>query len=367
MTGSGKSEVYLEGRARGPSPRASRRSSCCRKSRSQPGGRGACASASAFRRSCGTARSPRARRRAAWRAAASGDAPLVIGARSALFLPMPRLGLVVVDEEHDGSYKQEDGMIYSARDLAVARSRARGAACVLVSATPSLETWVNVKRGRYGLAELPERHAEAGGAAAGEAGGGCGGRGRRAWPWWICAASALFGRSRRVRGRRERERRGRGGVRRRVRPPLQGKAAGAAAASPLYLCRGGSPPICRPPLAEGLAGRLAAGEQSLLFLNRRGYAPLMLCAACGFRLCCPGLRCVASPSRARAACSVITARTIRPCPRSATGAGTKGAWVACGPGVERVAGEVRRRLSVGAGGRGFQRHDGGDGGPARAL
>ena len=67
-----------------------------------------------------------ARRRAAWRAAASGDAPLVIGARSALFLPMPRLGLVVVDEEHDGSYKQEDGMIYSARDLAVARSRARG-------------------------------------------------------------------------------------------------------------------------------------------------------------------------------------------------------------------------------------------------
>ena len=89
-----------------------------------------------------------AARRRAWTAVATGDARLVVGARSALFLPFADLGLIVVDEEHDGSYKQEDGALYHARDMAVLRASIEGAAVVLASATPSLETWANAERGQ---------------------------------------------------------------------------------------------------------------------------------------------------------------------------------------------------------------------------
>jgi primosomal protein N' (replication factor Y) len=98
-------------------------------------------------------------RRWAWRSVAAGEAPVVVGARSALFLPFPRLGLVVVDEEHDPSYKQQDGVAYNARDMAVVRASIEGCPAVLASATPSLETVVNVERGRYRRLALPERHA----------------------------------------------------------------------------------------------------------------------------------------------------------------------------------------------------------------
>ena len=98
-----------------------------------------------------------AARRRAWMAVATGDARLVVGARSALFLPFADLGLVVVDEEHDGSYKQEDGALYHARDMAVLRASIEGAAVVLASATPSLETWANADAGKYARLDLPER------------------------------------------------------------------------------------------------------------------------------------------------------------------------------------------------------------------
>ena len=102
-----------------------------------------------------------AERRDTWRAVAAGRARVVVGARSALFLPFPELGLIVVDEEHDPSYKQEDGVFYQARDMAVLRASLAGIPIVLVSATPSLETVVNVARGRYQRVALPRRHAAA--------------------------------------------------------------------------------------------------------------------------------------------------------------------------------------------------------------
>ena len=100
-------------------------------------------------------------RRITWRAVAEGAAPVVVGARSALFLPFPDLGLVVVDEEHETAFKQEDGVVYHARDMAVVRARFCGAPAVLVSATPSLETVANVEAGRYTRLHLPARHAGA--------------------------------------------------------------------------------------------------------------------------------------------------------------------------------------------------------------
>ncbi len=101
-------------------------------------------------------------RRTTWRAVDAGTAPVVVGARSALFLPFPNLGLIVVDEEHETAFKQEDGVVYHARDMAVVRARLCEAPAVLVSATPSLETVANVEAGRYRCLHLPERHGSAG-------------------------------------------------------------------------------------------------------------------------------------------------------------------------------------------------------------
>src|SRR6266851_4306314 len=166
-----------------------------------------------------------AERRDTWRAVAAGRARVVVGARSALFLPFPELGLIIVDEEHDPSYKQEDGVVYQARDMAVLRASIAGIPIVLVSATPSLETVVNVARGRYERVALPRRH-----------------------------AAAELPVVRLIDMRRERIEPGR---------------------------------FLAPPLVAELATTFAAGEQALLFLNRRGYAPLTLCRACGHRFECP--------------------------------------------------------------------------------
>src|SRR5690606_16608113 len=99
-----------------------------------------------------------AERRRTWRQVAAGEARVVVGARSALFLPFADLGLIVVDEEHDPAFKQEEGVIYNARDMAVVRARLGDLPIVLVSATPSLETVVNAEGGRYGALHLPDRH-----------------------------------------------------------------------------------------------------------------------------------------------------------------------------------------------------------------
>jgi len=221
-------------------------------------------------------------RRDAWRTIADGSARVVVGARSALFLPLPELGLIVVDEEHDQSYKQEDGVCYQARDMAVLRGSLARIAVVLAAATPSLETIVNVSRGRYRRVALPRRHAEA------------------AMP-----ETAL------IDMRREK-------------------------------CESGR--FLSPPLVAALTETFAAGEQALLFLNRRGYAPLVLCRGCGHRFQCPNCSAWLVEHRLvrRLQCHHCGYAAPIPgfCPECLAGS----TLVPCGPGVERLQEEVAARF-----------------------
>ena len=219
-----------------------------------------------------------ARRRRTWRAVAEGAVRVVVGARSALFLPFADLGLIVVDEEHDTSFKQEDGVVYNARDMAVVRGRLAEIPVVLSSATPSLETVENVNAGRYGRLHLPERH----------------------------AGAAL--------------------------PDIR---AIDMRAEPM-----GRQSWLSPTLRVALAETFEAGEQAMLYLNRRGYAPLTLCRACGYRLECPHCTAWLVEHRlaARLECHHCGFATRPPgdCPEC----GAADAFAACGPGVERLAEEV---------------------------
>lgn len=221
-------------------------------------------------------------RRRAWRAVADGRARVVVGARSALFLPFPALGLIIVDEEHDPSFKQDDGVSYHARDMAVVRARQGDIPVVLVSATPSLETFVNVESGRYRACHLPARH---GGAL----------------PPAVEIVDV-----------------------RRDRPPSGGFIA--------------------PALRAALAATLAAGSQSLLFLNRRGYAPLTLCRGCGHRLHCPSCTAWLVEHRLQGRLQCHHCGHNRPMPSCCPACGAAGSFVACGPGVERLAEEVAALL-----------------------
>jgi len=217
-------------------------------------------------------------RRRNWRWIASGDARVVVGARSALFLPYPELGLIVVDEEHESAFKQEDGVIYQARDMAVVRGQLGAIPVALVSATPSLETVFNVEAGRYGLLHLPDR-----------------------------ALGASLPKIEAVDLRRDR-------------PPRQRWLSDT--------------------LRMALEEALAANEQGLLFLNRRGYAPLTLCRACGHRLQCPNCTAwlVEHRFHGRLHCHHCDFRCDLPasCPHC----NAVGEFAACGPGVERLAEEV---------------------------
>jgi primosomal protein N' (replication factor Y) len=221
-------------------------------------------------------------RRDTWRAIAAGRARVVVGARSALFLPLPELGLIIVDEEHDPSFKQEDGVCYQARDMAVLRASLAQIPIVLVSATPSLETVVNVSRGRYERVHLPERHA----------------------------------------------------------------AASLPAVSIIDMRKEHLPPgrFLSPPLVAAMAETLADGEQALLFLNRRGYAPLTLCRACGHRFQCPSCTAWLVEHRfiGRLQCHHCGYSTTVPvfCPECLAA----GTLVPCGPGVERLNEEVAERF-----------------------
>ncbi|TMJ57842.1 MAG: primosomal protein N' [Alphaproteobacteria bacterium] len=223
-----------------------------------------------------------AERRDTWRAVVDGRTRVVVGARSALFLPFPELGLIIVDEEHDSSYKQEDGVIYQARDMAVLRASLAQIPIVLVSATPSLETVVNVARARYERVALPRRH-----------------------------AAAELPAVRLVDMRRER-----------IEPAR----------------------FLAPPLVAELAATFEAGQQALLFLNRRGYAPLTLCRACGHRFHCPS--CTAWLVEHRFTRRLLChhcghAEAVPPvCPECLAA----GALVPCGPGVERLLEEVTARF-----------------------
>ena len=223
-----------------------------------------------------------AQRRATWRHVADGQARVVVGARSALFLPFHDLGLIVVDEEHDASFKQEDGVIYQARDMAVVRASLAQLPIVLVSATPSLETTINVQSGRYARLHLPARH-----------------------------GAARLPDIRVVDLRKQKPERQR---------------------------------FLSPSLVQALGETLAANEQAMLFLNRRGYAPLTLCRECGHRLQCPN--CTAWLIEHRRAgglqchhCGYATAMPLA-CPNC----NSTGSFAACGPGVERLAEEVTQRF-----------------------
>jgi primosomal protein N' (replication factor Y) len=223
-----------------------------------------------------------AERRDTWRAVAAGRAPVVVGARSALFLPFPDLGLIVVDEEHDSSFKQEDGVCYQARDMAVLRAFLAQIPIVLVSATPSLETIVNVARGRYERVALPRRH-----------------------------AAAQLPETRLLDMRQERPEPGR---------------------------------FLAPPLVAEIAATLEAGEQSLLFLNRRGYAPLTLCRACGHRFCCPNCTAWLVEHRFISRLLCHHCGHAEPVPAYCPECLATGTLVPCGPGVERLREEVTARF-----------------------
>jgi primosomal protein N' (replication factor Y) len=222
------------------------------------------------------------KRRRVWEAVAGGRARIVVGARSALFLPFAKLRLIVVDEEHDGSYKQEDGFIYHARDFAVARGKIEGAAVVLASATPSLETLRNAEAGRYRWIKLGSRHGAA-----------------------VMPEVSL--------------------IDLRETPPERGR-------------------WLSPPLVEGMVETLARGEQVLLFLNRRGYAPVVLCTACGQKMTAPDTDSWLVEHRytGRLVCHLTGFSMPKPdrCPHCAA----VGALVSIGPGVERVEEEVRDRF-----------------------
>ena len=230
---------------------------------------------------------PPGQKRKSWRFILQGRVSVVVGARSALFLPFPKLGLIIVDEEHEHAFKQEDQVIYQARDMAVLRGQLDQLPVILASATPSLESWVNAgKTGlppRYHYIALPKRVQNA--------------------QLPIITAINL-----------------------RKTPPERGR----------WLA---------PPLVEAISARLKVGEQTLLFLNRRGFAPLTLCGACGTKLTCPNcdswmvahrlaglMRChhCGHESRPSNDCSVC---------------GSKDSMQACGPGVERLAEEVLWRFS----------------------
>ncbi|MDX9689142.1 MAG: primosomal protein N' [Alphaproteobacteria bacterium] len=221
-------------------------------------------------------------RRLNWHAITQGKARFVLGARSALFLPFPDLGLIVVDEEHEGAYKQEEGVIYHGRDMAVVRAHLGAIPIILATATPSLETLHNVQQGKYkhlvlhsrfGLAQMPEiipvdlRHEK--------------------------LASQEF---------------------------------------------------ISEPLLAALKETVEAGQQAMLFLNRRGYAPLTLCRACGARLQCPSCTSwlIEHKRTGRLHCHQCGYSLKRPdvCPTCEA----EGKLAACGPGIERIAEEVQARL-----------------------
>jgi len=217
-------------------------------------------------------------RRRVWRMVGEGGAQLVVGARSALFLPYRDLGLVVVDEEHDTSYKQEDGVRYNARDMAVLRASLCGAQVVLASATPSLESWANAEAGKYTRLDLTSRFGEA----------------------ELPDMRAIDMRAEKLPGSRW------------ISPSLQ----------------------------RAVEARLGAGEQALLFLNRRGYAPVTVCRACGHQIGCDqcDARMVEHRFLKRLVCHQCG--DTKPMPTVCPSCEVEDRLAPVGPGVERLAEEA---------------------------
>ncbi len=214
-----------------------------------------------------------------WKSVLNGEAKAVIGARSGLFLPFKNLGLIVVDEEHDAAFKQEDRGIYQARDMAVVRASLAKIPIILASATPSVESFVNVKHGRYQHIQLKERFSG------------------RSLPRIEAIDLKAF-------------------------PPEKGH-------------------WLSPVLIKAIQEKLALNEQSLLFLNRRGYAPLTLCRACGLRFDCPQCSAWLVDHRFRNRLQCHHCGFSTPLPKTCPKCKTENSLVPCGPGVERVAEDVQ--------------------------
>jgi primosomal protein N' (replication factor Y) (superfamily II helicase) len=217
-------------------------------------------------------------RRRAWRGIIGGEALVTVGARSALFLPYTNLGLIIVDEAHETSFKQEEGVQYHARDVAVMRARFEGCPIILSTATPAIETRQQVALGHYREIKLPERH------------------GTAKLP--DVATIDLI-----------------------QDPPERGR----------WLA---------PTLVAAMAEVLERGEQSLLFLNRRGFAPLTLCRHCGHRFQCPNCTAWMVEHRLLSRLQCHHCGHAEPPPRVCPECKEEDALVACGPGVERIADEV---------------------------
>lgn len=221
-------------------------------------------------------------RRRVWREVAQGRAKLVVGARSALYLPFADLKLIVVDEEHDTSYKQEEGVIYNARDMSIVRAKLSGHAVILASATPSLESLHNARSGKFAHIVLPERPGAA-----------------------VLPDIGL--------------------VDLKTHQPEKGDFLSA-------------------PLIEAVRAGLEQGDQSMLYLNRRGYAPLIICRSCGEKLKSPDTDSWLVEHRAtgRAMCH-LTGFSMR-MPTLCPNCKAEDSLTAVGPGVERVAEEASRHF-----------------------
>ena len=217
-----------------------------------------------------------------WRQVATGQVRVVAGARSALFLPFKELGLIVVDEEHDSAYKQEDRVFYNARDMAVVRASIGQFTCILSSATPSIESRVNADSGRYEHVKLTDRHGDA----------------------VLPNLSTID---------------------MRAHPPKRGD-------------------FLSPVLLTAMQQSIERGEQALLFLNRRGYAPLTLCRVCGHRFECNNCSAWLVEHRFRNQLQCHHCGHAEPVPEACPKCGTLDHLVACGPGVERLAEEVDARF-----------------------
>lgn len=223
-----------------------------------------------------------AQRRRVWKRVADGGAKLVVGARSALFLPFSALSLIVVDEEHEAAYKQHDGVLYHARDMAVARASRQAFPVILASATPSLETIANVGEGRYQRVALPSRY-----------------------------GPAQLPDMRVVDMRKS--------------PPAKGS-------------------WLSPVVADAVGEVLARGEQAMLYLNRRGYAPVVICRKCGERLCAPDSDTLLVEHRYTNRLVCHHTGFSMPKPEACPHCGAHDSLAACGPGVERIAEEARARF-----------------------
>lgn len=222
----------------------------------------------------------------AWKAIANNKAKVVVGARSALFLPFADIGIIVIDESHDHSFKQESLVTYQGRDMAVLRAHLEKIPVILSTATPDLETVVNVEEGKYDCVKLRKRYAK-----------------------------AVLPEVNIIDLKKDKPQKGDWGI-----------------------------SFLAPTLVAELKKNLEKGEQSMLFLNRRGYAPLMICRDCGFRLQCP--HCTAWLAEHRVSGELICHHCgyKRFTPKRCPDCGSEDGLTACGPGVERIAEEVNKRF-----------------------